>query len=512
MRITGTDSDDTLTGTAQADTIRGLGGDDTIFSNGGADLIYGGAGDDMIFLRQSGAFAYGEEGDDTFVPQELSLSATPTTIDGGAGTDTFDASGIVGGGDDYLQFAVNPDTGALQGGGYALIGIEVIRGPNFGEVAYFLDDNTPMTIYGGTGDDFVSAVGRITFDGGAGDDSIFMNASGSRAKGGNGDDIFILDALGGATGIRVGGGAGRDLIAINADAVDLRLKWVESNAGVRYAIKSIEDVDVSNAHNGATITGSDAGNLITVRSVTDADQIAINGFGGNDTINGSDANDTIFGGDGDDFITGFTGFDVIDGGAGHDFASFGASNAGPLQIRLSETRTTEVTAGGKAIATLTSIEDAGGSQQSDVVVGNALDNQLVGNGGDDRLLGGAGGDMLVGGAGRDTLVGGDGADRFVYQYRTESSPDRALSDRIQDFHQSEGDHIVLDFDAQVYAEGRQHFTFIGQDAFSGHGGELRFDIVGNTTFVSADTDGDAHADLTIKLVGAIPLTAADFVL
>ena len=60
----------------------------------GADFLHGGAGDDMIFLRQSGVFADGQNGDDRFVVEELSLSSTQTLVDGGTGTDTFDASGI----------------------------------------------------------------------------------------------------------------------------------------------------------------------------------------------------------------------------------------------------------------------------------------------------------------------------------------------------------------------------------------------------------------------------------
>ena len=89
---------------------------------------------------------------------------------------------------------------------------------------------------------------------------------------------------------------------------------------------------------------------------------------------------------------------------------------------------------------LTSIENLIGSDHDDVLIGNAVKNQLDGgegddhlyggagadtlNGedgddhlsggaGDDTLLGGLGNDILVGGAGDDTLLGGDGMDVLI---------------------------------------------------------------------------------------------------
>ena len=55
-------------------------------------------------------------------------------------------------------------------------------------------------------------------------------------------------------------------------------------------------------------------------------------------------------------------------------------------------------------------------------------------------------------------------------------------------------------------------TFIGDDAFSGQAGELRFEQSGATTSVSCDVDGDATADFQILCTGTINFTANDFLL
>ena len=60
--------------------------------------------------------------------------------------------------------------------------------------------------------------------------------------------------------------------------------------------------------------------------------------------------------------------------------------------------------------------------------------------------------------------------------------------------------------------GDQAFAWIGDAAFSGTAGELRFAFAGNTTTVTGDTDGDGAADFALWLTGQITLVAGDFVL
>jgi Ca2+-binding RTX toxin-like protein len=85
--VTGTEGDDVIVGSSDADTIHGLGGNDVICGGIGNDVIFGGNGTDTI---------EGNAGSDTLA--------------GGNGSDTLDG----GPGDDELQGGNGPDT--LDGG------------------------------------------------------------------------------------------------------------------------------------------------------------------------------------------------------------------------------------------------------------------------------------------------------------------------------------------------------------------------------------------------------------
>ncbi len=56
--------------------------------------------------------------------------------------------------------------------------------------------------------------------------------------------------------------------------------------------------------------------------------------------------------------------------------------------------------------------------------------------------------------------------------------------------------------------GHQAFDYIGDGAFSGTAGELRFD----KGVVQADVDGDGVADMEIYVTGASTLAEDDFIL
>jgi hypothetical protein len=60
--------------------------------------------------------------------------------------------------------------------------------------------------------------------------------------------------------------------------------------------------------------------------------------------------------------------------------------------------------------------------------------------------------------------------------------------------------------------GIEAFTFVGSAAFSHRPGEIRHEIVGGNTYVHGDVNGDGVADLTIKLIGELPLSSSEFFL
>lgn len=178
------------------------------------------------------------------------------------------------------------------------------------------------------------------------------------------------------------------------------------------------------------------------------------------------------------------------------------------------------------------IENADGGAFADRLLGNGLANRLLGRDGDDvirgrdgrdrlsggegddrldggsgvdRLLGGAGADTLEGGAGADVLRGGTGADWFVFDRLSDSS--LRARDVVLDFSRGEDDRIDLGGIA-----GAEELSFVGRSAFSGAGGEIRYDHrAAEGTRLVIDGDGDGAADFAIAFEGRIRLGEDDLI-
>jgi aldose sugar dehydrogenase len=93
LNVTGTQGDDTLTGTPQQDTIRGYGGDDIISGlargdkirgDGGDDTIHGNDGRDRIRGDRGNDMIFGDDGNDVLI-----AGPGNDTLTGGPGKDTF---------------------------------------------------------------------------------------------------------------------------------------------------------------------------------------------------------------------------------------------------------------------------------------------------------------------------------------------------------------------------------------------------------------------------------------
>ncbi|WP_299404842.1 CHRD domain-containing protein [Acaryochloris sp. IP29b_bin.148] len=123
----------------------------------------------------------------------------------------------------------------------------------------------------------------------------------------------------------------------------------------------------------------------------------LEGNDGNDELAGGAGNDTLLGGIGNDTLRGGGGNDITNGGLGIDTADFSDIGAA-VTARLGEHgRGTAIYQGPNNLVTdqLISIENLTGSENNDVLLGNAEVNVLVGNGGDDTLTGGLGADTFV---------------------------------------------------------------------------------------------------------------------
>ena len=287
---------------------------------------------------------FGTSGDDT-----ISGAAGLDVVYGGTGTDTASYTASAS------AVTVDLSTGTGTGGdadGDMLRGIENVTGSAFDDT--LTGDANANVLTGGAGND--------TLNGGGGDDTL---------DGGAGADI--LD-----------GGAGYDIVDYSSavSRVDIRLDlnqgFFDDAAGDTYS-------GIEGAIGGA------GGDYIYGQFGSSVDN-QFDGGAGDDTLYGFEGNDTLIGG---------AGADVLDGGAGTDTVSYAVGSGNSVTVNLS----TGLGSGNDAQGdTYTDIENVIGSNNDDVLTGDANANVINGGDGNDTIEGLGGGDTLTGGAGNDTFV------------------------------------------------------------------------------------------------------------
>ncbi|HYC94869.1 MAG TPA: cadherin domain-containing protein, partial [Sphingomicrobium sp.] len=201
-------------------------------------------------------------------------------------------------------------------------------------------------------------------------------------------------------------------------------------------------------------------------------------------------------------------------------ADAGSNNVYDVQVTVSDGTLTDTQSVAVSIANVVDGVTLTGTNSGNTLNGTAAEDTLRGLGGNDTLNGAGGADVLEGGNGNDTLngglgsdmlMGGDGADRFVFASTNDSQAGAA--DVIGDFSRTSKDRIsVTGIDANANAAGDQNFTFIGNVAFSGTAGQLRYEQSNGNTFVMGDVNGDGVADFAIQVIGVINFSSGDFLL
>lgn len=402
--LAGAAGDDNITGSRGGDLIDGAAGDDTIDGGaanldpvGGGDTIHGGEGFDLITGR-SGGLIYGEAGGDTVHAYGDALFI----VDGG-------------GGDDLI---VGQDADVIASYLSAADGVHVSLQASGGQ-----------TVGGGMGADTLQGVvGLIgshygdTLTGAA-----VLDYSGGVLVGGDGDDSLT----GGAGASNLTPGAGADTVV------------GQGGASVNYGDFTVDgDVLVHGADSGLTVDLAVSGPQAIGGGMGVDTLINIQGvYGGAyaDTLSGTDGGNVLYGGDGGDSLDGRGGDDSLDGGAGNDVLLGGAGDD-----QLSAGDGDNLAAGGDGADRIfvgTGFSIVNGNAGDDTLNGSftreAIGHWLRGGQGDDSIVGGAGADFISGDRGDDTVSGGLGADTF-------HSFSGAGLDRIMDFHQAEGDRVLLD--------------------------------------------------------------------
>ncbi|MEH2182746.1 MAG: calcium-binding protein [Nostoc sp.] len=278
------------------DVVNGQGGNDKIDGLSGNDLLRGGAGDDTLI---------GGVGNDTLI--------------GGTGNDSLVGNNLLSGGygNDYLSIS----------------GYESFSYPDY---EYNSRSSGKNTLYGGAGDDNLSASGSTGNNLLSGDDgNDYLSISGyykgnnygnyeSRSTGNNtlnggaGKDTLNAD---GSTGNNLlSGGDGDDYLSVSGYySYTPSDPYSPRDVSITYESRSIGN----NTLNGGT--GDD--NLNASNSKGDN---LLDGGAGNDYISASSAfgKNTIYGGSGNDILIGGFGNDTLYGGTGTDTFVYNSYNQG----------------------------------------------------------------------------------------------------------------------------------------------------------------------------------------
>ncbi len=309
------------------DTVNGGAGNDSLFGNAGNDSLIGGLGSDLL--------TGGAEND---------------TLNGGDGIDQVRESGNV-------NFTLTNDK-LIGNGTDTLISIE------------------NAVLNGGVDNNILDAskftAGTVSFNGGAGNDTLL---------GGSGNDFFV----GGSGNNLIDGGAGNDRLQGDANNGNIILTNDSLNINNGAGIDQFRNIEL------ASLIGRNGDNLLNA-SVFQGSVAFFSGLG-NDTLLGGTAGDSFTGNSGNDFMNGGGGIDRV-------FETGGS-------FTLANNRLF-----GNGTDTLTSIETA-------ILIGNA-DNNIISaanpffgifTNGSVTFNGEAGDDTLIGGASNDTLNGGIGIDQ-----------------------------------------------------------------------------------------------------
>ncbi len=462
---------DTVTGTSEADILRGYGGNDTITGSNGTDTMYGDDGNDTLQGGLDNDTMYGGNGDD-FI---LGMPGNDL-IDGGNGNDTATFGNVLF---NYVGVGANVSLllqGQAQNTGYGidtLVGIENIHGTSYNDTL--------------RGDDNANRL----FGLGQGNDQLF---------GEGGDDLLIMNFVGPAAGVQTyDGGAGIDTLRFitggGGATFSLALGTRQTIGTGSLLAEGIENIEGSGGND--TLTGDSLANMISGAAGSDR----LDGGAGADVLNGGSGDDILIGGAGADLLTGSTGIDTFvyrlaadtSAATGMDIIQDFQTGVDRIDLSAVDVQNLALVADGS----LTRLQGIVGSEtftlvvngavaMSDLILAPAPSPSTVRNGtsGNDELIGGSGADLIAGGLGADRLTGGTGADTF--RYLTIDDSTASALDIITDFQTgTDGIDIsalnsysasVIRFngDSYIYAQTPNGFQFFTAAFGVVNGSDLAF--------------------------------------
>src|ERR1700690_2585163 len=343
-------------------------------------------------------------------------AADTVTVDGTAGNDTIQVSGVGG----SVTVAGLPATVTLAGseGANDQLIVSGGAGNDVISAASLVAGNVQLTIDGGAGNDTITgSAGNDMLLGGDGNDTVIGGRGNDVAFLGNGNDTFIWNPGDGSDVVE--GQAGTDTLVFNganvAENIDIsangsRVRMFRDVGNVTMDLNGIEHIQLATLGGADNVTvddlsGTDAKQVAIDLSATPgsgqgdgvADTVNVNGTAGDDHIsvvsngssvlvNGLPAQVTINGVD--------AGLDslVVNGGTGDDIINASGLHAGQVNLTIN------------------------GGDGNDTIPGSAGNDPVIGGRGNDVANLGAGDDVFVWNPGdaSDTVDGGAGNDTLRF--------------------------------------------------------------------------------------------------
>ena len=423
---------DTLTGGSGGDMLFGQGGNDTLLGKGGFDFLFGGKDHDTLTGGDADDQVFGEAGNDRMI---WNPGDDTDLNEGGGGTDTVEVNG--GNGDEIFTATANGTRVRFDRVDPAPFAIDIGTSENL-----VLNANGGADSFSATGD--LSALIKITVDGGTGNDTLLGSNGVDQLQGGDGDDFvdgqqgndvaflganndtFQWDPGDGSDTVE--GQDGTDKMLFNgsngdesfaASANGARLRFTRNLGTIVMDANDVEVVDLQALGGTDILTANDlsgtdvvtidtdlAGAIGGVTGDTQSDTIIVNGTNGDDIVDvvGAGTSASVIGLHAQVNITNSEGANdslVINTLGGEDGVTATTLPAGVIKLTVD---------GGTASDTLL------GSQGNDTFLGGDGAEFIFGDNGNDVALMGANDDVFQWdpGDGNDTLEGQLGNDKMLF--------------------------------------------------------------------------------------------------
>ncbi len=479
INLTGNSLDNTITGNAAANVLKGGLGNDTYYAdnldtiieeaNGGTDRVITSFSHTLAAhvenLTAIGAAAVTLTGNE--LANTITGNSASNTINGGAGND-FMAGGqgddtyYVDSADDHVSEAAGEGTDKI------IVGFNYTLGDNVENLEVTGSGN--LTLNGNSLNNHIKGNGGANvLNGGAGNDTLDGGSGADRMVGGADSDKYYVDNVKDVVVEDKGGGYYDEVVTTINYTLGANVEW-----GWIWNAK------------GLTLTGNSLNNHL-------------NGNVGNDKLNGGAGNDTLVGGAGADTMT---------GGSGND--SYFVDNKKDKVIETAKGGKADMVTTGLKYTLGAHVEHLTGVGNSALsLTGNSLSNKIIGNDGKSTIKGLAGNDTIDGGYGNDVLYGGQGKDAFVFSTGFDKGSN---VDTIKDFNVKD-DTIHLDnaIFKSLPKNGKLSKSFfkIGPKAKDADD-YIIYDNKKGILYYDADGSGAGAAIKIATLGKKLKMTAADF--